>query len=147
MTSSTPADPDQALALVQEGWSHLQLQRPQAAWAAWQRALRVAPGSPAALEALKTLESAAELPLAARAVYRFMTARDPDRRARWDERFRGRDLEQLDDAEAAFADLADDDPSDAAAAYNEGLCLAWMGANVEAIGALDRAVRLLAADG
>ncbi|MEA2632803.1 MAG: hypothetical protein QOE66_3022 [Chloroflexota bacterium] len=146
MTSSNDSDQALALALVQQGWSHLQLQRPQAAWAAWQRALRVVPDDPAAREALETLESAAELPAAARTVYRFQRPRDADRRARWDLAFRGRNLEQLDAAAAAFADLCAEDPTDAAAAYNEGLCLAWLGRNVEAIGALDRAVRLLAGD-
>jgi len=133
-----------ALELVRQGWSHLQSQRPQAAWAAWQRALRRVPELPAAKQALETLESALELPAAARAVYRFQAPEGAAARARWNERFSGRAPEDLDDAVAAFAALAAEDRADAAAAYNEGLCLAWLGRNREAIGAIDRAVRLLA---
>ncbi len=133
-----------ALELVRNGWSHLQYQRPQAAWAAWHRALRRVPELPAAKQALETLESALELPAAARVAYRFQAPEGAAARARWNERFSGRAPEDLDDAVAAFAALAALDRADAAAAYNEGLCLAWLGRNREAIGALDRAVRLLA---
>ena len=136
-----------ALELVHQGWSHLQRQRPQAAWAAWQRALRRVPEFPAATQALETLEAALELPAAARAGYRFQPPEGAACRARWNERFAGRAPDDLDDAVAAFASLAAADPADAAAAYNEGLCLAWLGRNREAIGALDRAVRLLASTG
>jgi tetratricopeptide (TPR) repeat protein len=136
-----------ALELVRQGWSHLQHQRPQAAWAAWQRALRRVPEFPAAKQALETFESALELPAAARAVYRFRPPEGAAARARWNERFSGRAPDDLADAVAAFATLAADDPADAAAAYDEGLCLAWLGRNREAIGTIDRAVRLLASTG
>src|SRR3954471_22951537 len=106
MTSTTPRPPDPSrapsLALVQQGWSQLQLQRPLAAWAAWQRALRDEPDARAAVEALGRLEASTELPAAARRVYRFMTPSDPDRRGRWDLRFRGKDLGQLEDAAEVF---------------------------------------------
>src|SRR3954453_20992485 len=129
MTSSPPqpSDPGRApsLALVQQGWSQLQLQRPLAAWAAWQRALREEPDARAAVEALGHLEASTELPAAARRVYRFQPPQDPDRRGRWDRRFLGKDLGRLDDAAEVFATLASEDPSDGAAAYNEALCLAW----------------------
>lgn len=144
MTSSN--ETHEAIELVRRGWDHLRQQRPQAAWASWQRALRVAPDFPAALEAIETLASARELPAAARHVYRFQVPRGDDRRGHWDARLRGRDREQLDDAASAFAALSVADPDDAAAAYNEGLCLAWLGRNPEAIRALDRAVRLMAGD-
>ena len=62
---------DASLALVHEGWNHLMSQRPLAAWGTWQRALRLDPESAAARQALETLESAPDLPLAARQVYRF----------------------------------------------------------------------------
>src|SRR4051794_9248739 len=101
MTPTTDPASDEALALVHQGWTHLQLQRPQAAWASWHRALRRVPDFPAATQALATLESAGELPAAARAVYRFQAPRDAMRRARWDSKFQGRDHEQLDDAAAA----------------------------------------------
>src|SRR5262245_28463383 len=129
MTSS--AEFADALTLVHQGWNHLQLQRPQAAWASWQRALRISPAFPAAVQALETLASATELPAAARSVYRFQAPHNPDRRARWDLKFQGRDLEALEDAAAAFAALELEDPDDAEAAYNAGLCLAWLGRNAE----------------
>src|SRR5438067_424572 len=150
MTSLIEPDPDPAVAgdaalsLVYAGWNQLQLQRPQAAWAAWHQALRLVPEFPAARQALARLESAGDLPAAARASYRFQAPRDPIRRARWDRRLRGDDHAHLEDAAAAFAALAAEDPADGCAAYNEGLCLAWLGRNAEAIGALDRAVEHLA---
>ncbi len=116
--------------------------RPLAAWASWQRAIRVDPASSAAAQALATLESARELPLVARAAYRFREPRDPARRARWDERLRRTDLLELAPAAEAFGDLAIDDPDDSSAEFNRGLCLAWAGRNIEAIACLDRAVAL-----
>lgn len=135
-------DPDRALALVHDGWSHLQRQQPQAAWASWQRALRVAPGFPAASEALDRLETADDLPAAARAVYRFEAPDAPDQRARWNERIAGDDLEELTVAADRFASLAAADPTDAAAWYDRALCLAWMGRNAEAVTCLDQFVQL-----
>ncbi|MBX6312109.1 MAG: hypothetical protein IRY99_04200 [Isosphaeraceae bacterium] len=137
---------DEALALVHEGWHHLKVQRPLAAWAAWQRALRLKPGDPAASQALAYWATAHDLPAAARATYRFRTPRDERRRARWDARFHDRDMGDLEVAAAAFADLAKIDPEDAPAWFNWGLCLAWQGQNASAISALDRAVRLDAAE-
>ena len=64
MTSS--AGNETCTSLIHEGWDHLRSQRPLAAWASWQRALRIEPHSAAALRALSTLESAKDLPLAAR---------------------------------------------------------------------------------
>ena len=55
------------MALLHEGWDHLRAGRPLAARASWQRAMRLEGGSPAAAQALATLESAADLPAAARA--------------------------------------------------------------------------------
>src|SRR4051794_17223506 len=102
MTSMTPHDSDTGRApshaLVHQGWAHFQLQRPLAAWAAWQRALQVEPDARSAIEALERLAAATDLPAAARLVYRFQTPKDPDRRVRWDRRFQERDLERLDDA-------------------------------------------------
>jgi len=82
VTDRPTAEPtaDGPLALVREGWRHLQLQRPLAAWACWQRALRLAPDDPAAARALATLAVAPELPAVARAAYRFRNPEDPGRR-------------------------------------------------------------------
>jgi tetratricopeptide (TPR) repeat protein len=134
-----------ALPLVHEGWDHLKHERPLAAWASWQRALRVDADQPAARQALDRLAGSPELPATARKEYRFRTPADPARRARWDAAFRGRDLSDLTEAASAFAALAADDPTDPDAPYNQALCLAWLGRNVEAIEALDRSVRAGAA--
>lgn len=139
-------EPNEALALVHQGWHELQLQRPLAAWASWQRALRVEPEFEAATRALETLESAIDLPISARVAYKFRAPRDPERRARWDAQLRGKNLEQLDAASDAFAAILHDDPSDADAWYNRALCLAWLGRNGEAVSCLEHVVRLQAPD-
>jgi tetratricopeptide (TPR) repeat protein len=139
-------DNDTILALVHEGWDHLKRQRPVAAWASWRRALRLEPEQKAATHALHVLANAGDLPLAARIEYRFLTTADDARRARWDGAFRGRDLEDLAVAAGAFAGLAEADPLDARARFNQGLCLAWMGRNAEAVAALDLAIMALAID-
>jgi tetratricopeptide (TPR) repeat protein len=95
-----------------------------------------------AKQALAALESAKDLPLAARTTYKFREAADPPRRAVWDARMRDQDLHDLDATADLFGRLAADDPTDSAAWYNRALCLAWMGQNVEAIGCLDRVVGL-----
>jgi tetratricopeptide (TPR) repeat protein len=137
-------DTDPILALVHEGWEHLKRQRPLAAWASWRRALRLESEQPAATHALHVLVNAGDLPLAARAEYRFLPPANEERRARWDARFRGRDLDQLAVAAEAFASLAEDDPSDTQARFNQGVCLAWLGRNAESVAALDLAVRAMA---
>jgi tetratricopeptide (TPR) repeat protein len=139
---STPLQSDRSMALVHEGWNHLKCQRPLAAWGCWQRALRADPLSAAASKALSALESAHDLPMAARTGYRFREAADPVRRAAWNERMHGRDLENVEDAADVFGRLAANQPSDSAAWFNRALCLAWVGKNVEAIGCLDRVVSL-----
>ena len=138
----TPAESAEALAWVHKGWDHLRCQRPIAAWASWNRALRIDPDQKAAQEALEILAAAEDLPAAARAVYRFRPPVGDDRRARWDAHFRGRDLAELEAALAAFAELAAADPADSSARYNQALALAWLGRNVGAIGALEIVVEL-----
>ncbi len=133
---------DTTTALVHTGWDHLKSQRPLAAWASWQRALRIDPESKVALSALAKLESATELPLAARVPYRFREPRDPVRRATWNERIAGENLEDLDAAAGLFERLAALDVFDAAAWYNRALCLAWAGKNADAIECLARVVDL-----
>jgi len=148
MASTTRNDSETALALVHEGWNHLMSQRPLAAWGSWQRALRAEPGSEAARKALATLESAAELPLAARKTYRFRQPRTPDQRSRWDLKMRaggGPGDGELDAAAAVFDRLVDEAPDDVEAWYNRALCLAWRGRDVEAVECLDRVVALEAA--
>ncbi len=144
MASTTRNETDATLSLVHEGWNHLMSQRPLAAWGSWQRALRAEPDSAAARKALATLESAAELPLAARKVYRLRQPRTADQRSRWDLRLRAGGAEDLDAAAAAFERLAEDAPDDSEAWYNRALCLAWRGRDAEAVECLDRVVALSA---
>jgi tetratricopeptide (TPR) repeat protein len=131
------------LALVHEGWENLKRQRPLAAWACWRRALRLEPEQPAAVHALHVLANAADLPDAARVEYRFLTPGEGLRET-WDACFRGRDLEDLEIAATAFGELADANPGDSHARFNQGICLAWLGRNAEAIAVIDQAVRVLA---
>ena len=144
---SGTASNDSSTALIHEGWNHLTSQRPLAAWGSWQRVLRADPDSRAAQQALATLESAADLPLAARASYRFRQPVEPARRSAWDARMRDQADHELDSTADVFGRLAAEDPTDSAAWYNRALCLAWMGKNVEAIGCLDRVVGLEAERG
>jgi tetratricopeptide (TPR) repeat protein len=148
------------MAMVHEGWDHLKAQRPLAAWASWQRATGREGGSPAAAQAMATLESAADLPAAARAVYRLRAPSDAARRAAWDARLQGSigglahagagegngrggpaqaDLAAMADA---FGRLANEGFPDPAAWFNRALCLAWLGSNREAVSCLERAVEL-----
>jgi tetratricopeptide (TPR) repeat protein len=133
---------ESSTALIHEGWNHLTSQRPLAAWGSWQRVLRLDPNSRAAQQALTTLESAADLPLAARTSYRFREPSDPARRSAWDARLREQGDQELETTADVFGRLAAEDPTDAAAWYNRALCLAWMGKNIEAISCLDRVVGL-----
>ncbi|MGP0064664.1 MAG: hypothetical protein ACLQGP_13835 [Isosphaeraceae bacterium] len=141
--SSTSPD-ESSMALVHEGWDHLRARRPLAAWGSWQRALRQDPGLTPAVQALATLESAPDLPEAARSVYRLRQPEDPARRAAWNDRLKTGDAEDPDLAAMAdaFGRLAAETPSDPAAWYNRALCLAWLGTNREAIACLDRVVEL-----
>src|SRR5688500_15555307 len=139
---ASPPPNDEALARVHEGWDHFRLQRPLAAWASWQRALRLDPEHPAARQALAFLAGTADLPADARAVHRFRAPRDAARRGHWNERLGRRDLDDLAEAAETFAALADDDPRDGAAWYNHALCAAWMGRNSEAIAGLDHVVSI-----
>ncbi len=141
-------EPTPALALVHEGWNHLKRQRPLAAWASWRRALRFEPEHKAATHALDVLANAPDLPDAARADYRFLTPVDNAQRDRWDRELRSRDLGDLAIAAEAFGRLADSTEhspkGDGRARFNQGLCLAWIGRNSDAVLALDRAVGSLA---
>jgi tetratricopeptide (TPR) repeat protein len=128
--------------LVHEGWDHLKSQRPLAAWGSWQRAQRADPDSAVVRQALATLESAADLPLAARKCYRLREPGDRARRAVWDDKLRGSNAEDLETTADLFGRLAASDPADPAAWYNRALCLAWLGENRESVACLDRVVNL-----
>lgn len=142
MASTSATDP--TLSLIHEGWNHLMSQRPLAAWGTWQRALRLDPDSAAARQALETLASAPDLPLAARKVYRFRKPHGEARRSRWDGALRDGDNGELLAAAEAFGRLTAEEPDDADAWHNRGLCLAWSGRDAEAVECLDRVLNLVA---
>lgn len=131
---------------VRRGWSELASGRPLAAWAAWRGALATDPDHKAARAALDLLENAEDLPLAARSPRRFRPPGIPRRRDAWNRALEGRDLARLETAERVFADLAVRDPEDSDARYNQSLCLAWLGRNLDALAMLERAVALDADD-
>lgn len=131
-----------SLALIHEGWNHLMSQRPLAAWGTWQRALRLDPGSNAAQQALQTLETAPDLPAAARKVYRFRKPRSESQRQRWDSELGKGMAAEIDEAAAAFNRLIELDPDDSDAWFNRGLCLAWTGRDHEAVECLSQTARL-----
>jgi tetratricopeptide (TPR) repeat protein len=131
--------------LIHQGWNHLKHQRPLAAWASWQRALRANPGSVVVKKALSAFDSATELPSSARKSYRLREPIDRSRRAQWDQTLTASSAASLEASADLFGRLAALDPADPAAWYNRALCLAWSGANREAIACLDRVVNLEAA--
>ena len=67
---------------------------------------------------MTTLESAADLPLAARTSYRFREPSGPARRSAWDARLRDQSDQELETTADVFGRLAAEDPNDAAAWYN-----------------------------
>lgn len=134
-------------ALLRLGTCHNFQGRPLAAWAAWQRALKVKPGFEPAAEAIEQyIKDNHILPNAARhglwlkspdelAVF------NEDRQSRW-EAATARDRElRLEDLVTAFDYLAHDDTYDLAAWYNLALAHAWSGNNVKALEALDQYVK------
>ena len=138
---SATSTQDASLSLVHEGWNHLMSQRPLAAWGTWQRALRIDPESAAARQAIETLESAPDLPLAARQVYRFRKPATPRPAVGLEPGDPQRPQAELADAADAFGRLTDEAPEDAEAWFNKGLCLAWLGQDRQAIECLDRGRR------
>ena len=131
-----------ALRLVHQGWEHLRHERPIAAWASWNQALRAEPHNSAAREALERLEGSEPLPRVARGPFRFRGPGDASSRQAWDEVFRATDMQGVAEAAAAFHEIVEHAPGDANARYNAGLCLAWQGENARAIAEFDGLVRL-----
>ena len=85
------------------------------------------------------------VPLPARREYVFRSpggSAVQERRRAWDTALKGTATGRLTDAFHAFEKLTAADPEDAAAWYNLGLCLGWLGDNRRALEALDRYVTL-----
>ena len=140
-----PLNPSEIVAaLTLEGDRQLTLQAPLAAWASWQRALRIDPDCQAAIEGLDAIEAAITWPSVARLHPKFRNPQGDDRRKRWDHALRGKDMTEVALAFEAFAELAKADPSDAEATFNSALCLAWQARNIAAIDQLSKYVELTA---
>ncbi len=122
----------------------LKMNRPVAARAALQIAVRCEPASEELRENLEQIfgkDSA--LPEAARKEYTFHSPApgvSGERRAAWDQALGG--AAKLSDTARVFTDLTAADPADAAAWYNLALARAWLGENAPALEALDRYVEL-----
>lgn len=136
---------------IRRGWAFFQSQRPIAAWAAWQSVVRQDPENKAAAEALGHLADALDLPEVGRKPLRFQPPEGEERRLRWNEVFRTSAHDfgpamPADPTAAAvlFRGLWDDDRTDAAAAWNLAVCLAWAGSNRSAVDALETFVELKA---
>jgi tetratricopeptide (TPR) repeat protein len=124
----------------------MRLNRPVAARAALQIALRLDPSPEEyrkALEAVFGPESA--LPLAARREYKFKAAAataPSEQRSAWTRALQTAATGKLTDARGGFERLTADRPDDAPAWYNLGLTRTWLGDNAAALDALDRYVAL-----
>jgi tetratricopeptide (TPR) repeat protein len=143
-------DPEarQALGMVYAAIAdcEMRLNRPVAARAAIQIALRNDPG---AEQYRKVLDSTfginSHLPGIARKEYRFLgqaATVSPSQRSAWESALRTAATGKLSDAVKAFEQLTEADSESAAAWYNLALARAWLGDNAGALEALDRYVGL-----
>ena len=144
---STTSPNGSSTGLIHEGWDHLKSQRPLAAWGSWQRALRFAPDSVAARQALAALESASDCRWLPGRRIDFRSPPNPRSEQSGMTACEARAIKTSHATADLFGQLATADPADSAAWYNRGLCLAWIGKNLEAIGCLDRVVGLEAGRG
>ncbi|MBM4072464.1 MAG: tetratricopeptide repeat protein [Planctomycetes bacterium] len=124
----------------------LKLNRPVAARAAIQLAIRLVPTIEDYRQALEQIfGDQSALPLSARKEYTFRALPAqalPERKASWDRALGAAATGKLADATAAFAQLVKADESDACAWFNLGLAHAWEGNHPAALEALDRSVLL-----
>lgn len=122
----------------------LKLNRPVAARAALQLAIRLVPAVEEYRQALEQIfgdESA--LPSSARKeyAYRGLPAQaPPERKAAWDRALSSAATGKLADAATAFTQLVKEDEGDACAWFNLGLTRAWEGNHPAALEALDRSI-------
>ncbi len=123
--------------------AELRMNRPVAARAALQMALRCEPNDPEQAESFEGLFGKdSRLPEAARREYVFLSppAGAAGRRGAWDRALAVAGTPRLSDAQKAFEQLTTEDPEDAAAWYNLGLVQAWLGNNRPAVEALEQYV-------
>jgi tetratricopeptide (TPR) repeat protein len=124
----------------------LKLNRPVAARAAVELAVRHDPQSPELRQGMDSVfGEGSRFPPAARRAYSYLGApaeAPAERRAAWQKALGGATTGKLGDAARAFEQLTAEDANDAPAWYNLGLTRAWLGDNHRALEALDRYVNL-----
>jgi tetratricopeptide (TPR) repeat protein len=124
----------------------MKMNRPVAARAAIQIALRCHPSNTEVREAFDSLFGPeARLPEAARKEYRFLqpgAAAAGARRTAWDAALSGSTTGRLSNAIRAFDTLTQEDANDSPAWYNLALSRAWVGDNSGAVQAIERYVAL-----
>jgi tetratricopeptide (TPR) repeat protein len=120
---------------------------PLACWAASQQGRKLKPDNKLFEQVVEALPQNPLLPNFVRHGLRFQSPDElevfnEDRRAAWDKATAGEKQWRLEDVEKAFAELAKDDPRDAAAWYNLGVVRAWLGDNSGALEAFERRLKL-----
>lgn len=124
----------------------MKMEKPVAARAALEQALRLAPAEEQLQKGMEEIFGAgSRLPEAARRAYSFKSpaaSLSANQRGRWDQALASARPGKLGDVERIFAQLSEDAPDNAAAWYNLGLARAWQGNNAGALEALDRYVTL-----
>jgi tetratricopeptide (TPR) repeat protein len=125
----------------------MKLNRPLAARAAAQLALRFNPSAEDLREGLEAVfgPKNPNLITAAKEEYKYLPApssQTGERRAAWQAALPAATTGKLTDAARAFEKLTQADPNDAPAWYNLALTLAWLGNNSAALEALDKYVAL-----
>jgi tetratricopeptide (TPR) repeat protein len=122
----------------------MKLNRPIAARAALQKAMRCQPSNTNLHEAFDNLfGTEGRLPESARKEYRFLPAAsgaDGARRTAWDAALSGLTTGRLSDAVRGFDSLTQEDANDISAWYNLALSRAWIGDNAGAVQAIERYV-------
>jgi tetratricopeptide (TPR) repeat protein len=128
------------------GDNEFKMNRPVAARAALQLALRYQPGNEELRQNFDAIMGdQSRLPACARREYRFQSlpaGASEARKQAWNQALSSAATGKLSDAAAAFEQLTQDDAGNAAAWYNLGLVWAWLGDNRKAIEVLDKYVGL-----
>lgn len=137
-----------ARTLFKIGNCHQMQGRPLAAWAAWQRSLKIMPDFQTAHNAIEEqIKNNPILPAKARTGLPLKSPDEfalfnEDRRVQWDKALEGEREWHLDDIITAFETLTEQDSKDAAAWYNLAISCAWAGDNARAIEAMDEYLKL-----
>ena len=140
-----PLPPDAALALIHEGWDHLKRQSdPWRPGPAGDGPCRSSRATRRRRTRSTSWPTRATCPTRPGPNIGSWSPSTPPSVPDGTRAFRRLDLGDLGRAAGAYGALAEGPPDDAQARFNEGLCLAWLGRNAEAVEALDLATRGLA---